>query len=215
MSPRGGRVSPRVVGTAVGVLAPAVAALALWLVGAPRTELVSVGEGRGVLFPESGSAGGAQLLLLLVLLGAAVVCAVLVLWRRHPDLRRPRGLVVLAGVPALTCVAAAAAATPVSDLLLAPDEDTPSGVVLGLPPEVGPLFFGPMVYGESGPSWGALPAGAGWFVAAATVALLTAAALAHFATSDDLGDGPADPDDVGPDDTGPVSAPDPAVGREA
>lgn len=190
----------RAIGTVAGVLGPAVVALAVWLLGAPREELVSVGDGRGVLFPGSGAAGGAQLLVLIVLLGAATVCAALVLWHRHPGLRRPRGVVVLAGLPALTCAVAAAAATPLAGFLLAPDDSTPAGTLVALPPEAGPLFVGPMIYGETGPSWGAFPPGAGWLVFGAVVAALTVAFLSHFAASPDLAE---------------VSPPDPDGGREA
>lgn len=190
----------RAVGTLAGVVGPAVVALALWLVGAPRAELLSVGDGRGAMFPGSGAAGGSQLLVLLVVLGAAAVCAALVLWWRHPGLRRPRGVAALTGIPALTCAVAAAAATPLADLLLSPPEDAPAGVVLALPPEVGPLFWGPMVYGEYGPSWGALPGGLGWFVFGATLAAFTVAVLAHFSASADLSDGAE-----------PVTSPDPAA----
>ena len=35
----------RAIGTVAGVLGPAVVALAVWLLGAPREELVSVGQG--------------------------------------------------------------------------------------------------------------------------------------------------------------------------
>ncbi len=181
----------RAVGSLVGVLGPAAAALALWVVGAPRAEGVSIGEGRALMFPDAGRAGGTQLLVLLILLGFAVVCAVLVLWHRHPELRRPRGVVALAGLPALTCAIAAAAASPLADVIAAPSSALPRGAIVALPPEVGPLFFGRMVYGVSGPVWGALPAGLGWFVFGAMVAAFVVAALAHLSESRDLVDAPA------------------------
>ncbi|MBB1054309.1 hypothetical protein G6017_08340, partial [Dietzia sp. B44] len=99
-------------GTVSGVVGPAVVALLVWIVAAPRSELLSVGGGRGLRLPESGTDGGSQLLMLIVLLGAAVVCAVLTLWHRHPGLRRPGGVTVLVVLPGLTCAVAAAAASP-------------------------------------------------------------------------------------------------------
>ena len=83
----------------MGVVAPFLAALTLWAVAAPRSELLSVGGGRGLRLTDSGADGGSQLLTLVVLTGSATVCAVLVLWHRHPRLRRPGGVPALALAP--------------------------------------------------------------------------------------------------------------------
>ncbi|MBB1020693.1 hypothetical protein G6030_05245, partial [Dietzia sp. E1] len=80
--------APRAAGTLLAVVAPFLAALTLWAVAAPRSELLSVGDGRGLRLADSGADGGSQLLTLVVLTGSATVCAVLVLWHRHPRLRR-------------------------------------------------------------------------------------------------------------------------------
>ena len=178
----------RSVGTLVGLVGPAFAAVLVWVFGAPREELVSVGGERGVLFPGSGGAGGGQLLMLVVLLGAAAVCAVLVLWARHPGLRGPRGTAAMVLLPALTSAVAAAAASPLARALVPPARDVPAGTVVALPPEAGPLFTGRMVYGTTGPSWDLLPGAAGWVVFGAMVAAFTVAALAHVSASPDLAD---------------------------
>ncbi len=159
---------------------PYVAALLLWIVAAPRSELLSVGEGRGVRLPDAGADGGSQFLVLVVLLGFAAVCSVLVLWNRVPRLRRPGGVAVLAVLPGVACAVAASAATPLARILAAPPRDAPYGEVVLQAPAVGELFFDQMIYGTSGPSWQLLPPGAGWFVWAAMIALFTVAALAHF-----------------------------------
>jgi hypothetical protein len=186
----------RAVGTLAGVVGPAVVALVVWIAAAPRPELLSVGGGRGVRLPESGTDGGSQLLVLVVLLGAAVVCAVLVLWSRHPGLRRPAGVPVLLLLPGLTCAVAAVAASPLAGLLAAPPRDAPYGMVVAQAPAAGPLFFDRMIYGTSGPSWDWLPPGAGWLVVGAMLAGFTVAALAHFSYSPDLRDGVVDEESV-------------------
>ena len=173
-------------GTLLGVLAPFIVAVLVWIVAAPRSELVSVGEGRGVRLPDSGADGGSQLLMMVVLLGFASVCAVLVLWYRHPGLRRPAGVPALALLPGVACALAAAGSTRVADLVASPPEDAPYGEVVLQAPAVGELFFDGMIYGTSGPSWDVLPPGAGWLVWGAMVALFTVAALAHFSHSPDL-----------------------------
>ncbi|MFN3601333.1 MAG: hypothetical protein ACK4UY_08100 [Dietzia sp.] len=178
----------RAVGTLSGVVGPAVAALLVWIVAAPRSELLSVGGGRGLRLPESGTDGGSQLLMLIILLGAAVVCAVLVLWHRNPGLRRPGGVPVLVLLPGLTCAVAAAAASPLAALLAPPAQDAPYGAVVAQSPAAGALFFDRMIYGTSGPSWDWFPPGAGWLVFGAMIAAFTVAALAHFSYSPDLRD---------------------------
>lgn len=179
----------RAVGTVTGVVGPAVVALLVWIVAAPRSELLSVGGGRGLRLPESGTDGGSQLLMLIVLLGAAVVCAVLTLWHRHPGLRRPGGVTVLVVLPGLTCAVAAAAASPLAALLAPPAEDAPYGSVVAQSPAAGALFFDRMIYGTSGPSWDWFPPGAGWLVFGAMIAAFTVAVLAHFSHSPELRDG--------------------------
>ncbi|MFN3340180.1 MAG: hypothetical protein ACK40Z_10835 [Dietzia sp.] len=178
----------RAVGTLSGVVGPAVVALLVWIVAAPRSELLSVGGGRGFRLPESGTDGGSQLLMLIILLGAAVVCAVLVLWHRHPGLRRPGGVAVLLLAPGLTCAVAAAAASPLASLLAPPAQDAPYGAVVAQSPAAGALFFDQMIYGVSGPSWDWFPPGAGWLVFGAMIAAFTVASLAHFSYSPDLRD---------------------------
>ena len=180
--------SSHAVGTLSGVVASAVVALLVWVVAAPRSELLSVGGGRGIRLPESGTDGGSQLLMLIVLLGAAVVCSVLVLWHRHPGLRRPRGVAALVLLPGLACAIAAAAASPLAGVLAAPRTDAPYGEVVAQAPAAGALFFDRMIYGTAGPSWDWFPAGAGWVVFGAMVAAFTVAALAHFSDSPDLRD---------------------------
>ncbi|WP_253919363.1 hypothetical protein [Dietzia psychralcaliphila] len=179
----------RAVGTLSGVVGPAVAALLVWIVSAPRSELLSVGEGRGLRLPESGTDGGSQLLMLIILLGAAVVSAVLVLWHRHPGLRRPGGIPVFLLLPGLTCAVAAAVATPLAAILAPPAQDAPYGAVVAQSPAVGALFFDRMIYGTSRPSWDWFPPGAGWLVFGAMIAAFTVAVLAHFSYSSDLRDG--------------------------
>lgn len=183
----------RAVGTLLGVVAPMVVALLLWIAAAPRSELMSVGEGRGVRLTDSGVAGGSQLLLLVVLVGAAAVCTVLVLWHRHPGLRRPGGVPALLVVPGLACAVAAAAASPLAVLLASPPQDVPYGEVVAQSPAVGALFFDRMIYGTSGPSWDWFPAGAGWLVLGTVIAAFTVAALAYFSESSDLGTGRSRP----------------------
>lgn len=169
-----------------GVLVPYVAALLLWIVAAPRSELLSVGEGRGVRLPDAGADGGSQLLVLVLLLGFAAVCSALALWRCVPRLRRPGGVAVLAVLPGLVCAAAAGVASPLARVVASPPGDVQYGEVVLQAPAVGELFFDQMIYGSSGPSWDLLPPGAGWFVWGAMLALFTVAALAHFSPSPDL-----------------------------
>ena len=176
--PRGAVGRPA--GTLLGVVAPFVVAMLMWILAAPRSELLSVGDGRGLRLPDSGADGGTQLVMMVLLMTAAVVCAVLVLWRRHPHLRRPGGVPALMLVPGLTCAVAAAAATPLAGVLAAPPRDAPYGAIVHQAPEVGELFFGRMIYGTSGPSWEWLPPGAGWVVCGAMVAAFTVAVLVHF-----------------------------------
>ncbi|WP_194305656.1 MULTISPECIES: hypothetical protein [unclassified Dietzia] len=184
----------RAVGTLAGVVGPAVVALLVWVVAAPRSELLSVGGGRGLRLPESGADGGSQLLMLIVLLGAAVVCAVLSLWHRHPGLRRPGGVPVLVLLPGLTCSVTAAAASPVAALLAPTAENAPYGTVVAQPPTAGALFFDRMIYGTTGPSWDWFPPGAGWLAFGAMIAAFTVAALAHVSHSSELRDGVEDVD---------------------
>lgn len=176
----------RAVGTLLGVLAPFVVSVLVWVIAAPRSALLSVGDGRGIRLPDSGTDGGSQLLMMVVLLGFASVCAALVLWYRHPGLRRPAGVPALALLPGVACALAAADSTRVADLVASPPKDAPYGDVVLQAPAVGELFFDRMIYGSSGPSWDALPPGAGWLVWGAMVALFTVAVLAHFSHSPDL-----------------------------
>lgn len=188
-SPRAANVRgalSRAVGTLVGVVLPYLAAVLVWIAAAPRTELLSVGDGRGLRLVDSGADGGSQLLMLVILLGFASVCAVSVLWHRHPALRRPGGVLVLTLVPGLACALAAADATRVADLLASPPQDAPYGVVVAQAPAVGALFFDRLIYGESGPSWDWLPPGAGWLVLGAMIAAFSVAVLTHFSHSPDL-----------------------------
>jgi hypothetical protein len=178
--------SSRAVGTLSGVLGPFLVALLVWIAGAPRSELLSVGDGRGLRLPEAGADGGSQLLMLVVLLGFASVCAALVLWHRHPGLRRPGGVPALVLLPGVACAVVAAAASPLAGLLAAPPDDAPYGSVVSQAPAVGALFFDRMIYGTSGPSWDWFPPGAGWLVFGAMTAAFTVAALAHFSLSPDL-----------------------------
>ena len=176
----------RAAGTLVGVVLPYLVAVLVWIVAAPRAELLSVGNGRGIRLVDSGVDGGSQLLILVILFIFATVCAALVLWHRHPRLRRPGGVVVLALVPGLVCSVAAANATRVADLLASPPPDAPYGVVVAQAPAVGALFFDRLIYGESGPSWDWLPPGAGWLVLGAMIAAFTVALLAYFSDSPGL-----------------------------
>lgn len=182
---------PRAAVTALAVPAPYLVALVLWVVGAPRAELLSVGGGRGLRLDDSGADGGSQLLTLVVLTGAATVCAVLVMWHRHPDLRRPGGVPALTLVPGLAAALAAMAATPLGGVLAAPPRDAAYGQVVRQAPAAGELFYDRMVYGLSGPAWEWFPPGLGWLVLGAMIAAFTTAALAHLAPSPDLcADGP-------------------------
>lgn len=165
--------------TLLGVVGPFVVALLLWIVAAPRAELLSVGDGRGLRLPDSGADGGSQLLMLLVLSGFATVSAVVVLWRRHPHLRRPGGVPALALLPGLTCAIAASAATPLADMVAAPPDDVPYGEVVRQAPAVGNLFFDRMVFGTSGPSWDWFPPGLDWMVFGVMIAAFTVAVLAY------------------------------------
>lgn len=191
--------SSQAVGTLSGVLAASVVALLVWVVAAPRSELLSVGGGRGLRLPDSGTDGGSQLLMLIVLLSAAVVCSVLVLWHRHPGLRRPRGVPALVLLPGLACAVAAAAATPLAGVLASPPSDAPYGVVVAQAPAAGALFFDRMIYGTAGPSWDWFPPGAGWVMWGAMVAAFTVAGLAHFSHSPDLRDDLASASEVAAD----------------
>lgn len=191
------RSATRAWGTLAGVLAPAVVALLAWLVAAPRSELLSVGGGRGVRLSDSGVDGGSQLFLLVILSGAAVVCSALVLWHRHPGLRRPAGVPALVLLPGLMCAVSAAVASPLAAILAAPPAEVAAGEVVAQAPSAGSLFFGPMIYGTAGPQWESFPPGSGWLVFGAMVAAFTVAALAHFSGSPDLrdGQGPAERSD--------------------
>lgn len=175
-------------GTVSGVVGPAVVALLVWVAAAPRSEFVSVGGGRGVRLPDAGAAGGSQLLVLLVLLGFAAGCAVLVLWHRHPGLRRPGGVPALVLLPAAATAVAAVAASSFAELVASPPDDAPVGAVVSQAPAVGALFFDRMAYGTSGPSWDWFPPGAGWLVFGAMVAAFTVAVLAYFSLTTDLRD---------------------------
>ncbi|UVE95060.1 hypothetical protein [Dietzia sp. B32] len=174
--------------TLLGVVGPFLAAVLLWIVAAPRAELLSVGDGRGLRLPDSGADGGSQLLVLVVLLGFATVCAVMVLWRRHPHLRRPAGVPALAVLPGLICALAAAAATPLADVLAAPPGDAPYGELVRQAPAAGDLFFDRMVFGTSGPAWDWFPPGLDWVVLGAMIAAFTVAVLAYLSPAGDLGD---------------------------
>lgn len=176
----------RSLGTLCGLLAPFVVALLVWVVAAPRSELVSVGGGRGVRFPDSGADGGSQLLMLVILLGFASICGALVLWSRHVELRRPAGVPVLALLPGFACALAAVSAPWIADLLASPPRDVPLGEVVAQAPTAGALFFDGMLYGTSGPSWEWFPPGSGWLLWGAMIAMFTVAALAHFSRWPDL-----------------------------
>lgn len=176
----------RAIGTLLGVVAPFLVSVLVWIITAPRAELLSVGDGRGIRFPDAGADGGSQLLMLVVLLGFASVCAALVVWHRHPGLRRPAGVPVLVLLPGLAGALAAVNSSRIADLLASPPGDAPYGEVVQQAPAVGRLFFDQMIYGTWGPSWDLLPPGAGWLVWGVMVALFTVAALAHFSSSPDL-----------------------------
>lgn len=178
--------APRAAGTVFAVIAPFLAALLLWVVAAPRAELLSVGDRRGLRLADSGAEGGSQLLTLIVLTGFATVCAVLVLWHRHPRLRRPGGVPALTLVPGLAAATAAMAAAPLADVLAAPREDVPYGRVVRQAPEAGELFYDRMIYGLSGPAWDWFPPGVGWLALATMIAAFTVAALAYLDPSPDL-----------------------------
>ncbi|TCW19883.1 MULTISPECIES: hypothetical protein [Dietzia] len=186
-SDRTPRTAPRAAGTLLAVVVPFLAALALWAVAAPRAELLSVGDGRGLRLADSGADGGSQLLTLIVLTGFATVSAVLVLWHRHPGLRRPGGVPALALVPGLAAATAAMAATPLAGLLAAPPEDAPYGQVVRQAPAAGELFYDRMIYGLSGPAWDWFPPGVGWLALGTMIAAFTIAALAYLDPSPDLG----------------------------
>lgn len=183
------RSATRAWGTVLGVLAPAVVALVLWVVAAPRSELLSVGGGRGVRLSDSGADGASQLLLLVILSGAAAVCSALVLWHRHPRLRTPVGVPALVLLPGLTCAVSAAVASPLAAVLVSPPDEVPAGEVVAQSPAAGALFFGRMIYGTAGPRWETFPPGAGWLVWGTMVAAFTVAALAHFSPSPGLRNG--------------------------
>lgn len=182
-------------GTLAGVSVPAGVAVLLWVFVAPRSELMSVGGGRGVRLTDAGADGGSQFLMLVILLGFAVVCSTVVLWRRHPGLRRPAGVPALVVVPGLACAVAAAVAAPVATLLASPPGEVPRGQVVAQAPTAGALFFGRMIYGTSGPAWEQLPPGAGWLVLGMAVAAFTVAALVHFSPTSDLRELSAEADD--------------------
>lgn len=184
----------RALGTLFGSLAPFLVAVLVWIAAAPRSEFLSIGEGRGLRLSDAGADGSSQLLMLVILLGFAAVCSVLVLWGRMHSLRRPRGVLVLALVPGLACAAVAASATRLARFLVSPPSDAPYGDVVSQAPAVGALFFDRMVFGSSGPSWDLLPPGAGWLVWGAMIALFTVAVLAHFSYSPDLVDDDCSPD---------------------
>lgn len=182
--PRG--VLPRAPGTLLGVVFPFLAAVLVWIAAAPRSELLSVGGGRGLRLTDSGADGGSQLLILVILLGSATVCSTLAVWHRHPGLRRPRGVTALMLLPGLACAIAAAAATPLAGLVASPPDDAPYGTVVLQAPAAGRLFFDRMIYGASGPSWDWLPPGSGWLVLGVMIAAFTVAILVHFSRSPDL-----------------------------
>lgn len=170
------------------MVGPAAVALLLWVFAAPRSELVSVGGGRGVRLVDAGADGASQFLMLVILLGFSVVCTVLMLWRLHPRVRRPAGVPVLLLLSGLLCAVASAAATPLASMLASPPDHAPVGDVVSQAPTAGALFFGRMIYGSSGPEWEIFPPGIGWLVFGAMIAAFTVAALAHFSYSPDLCD---------------------------
>ena len=178
----GGAV-PRAALSLLGVVGPFLVAVLLWIVAAPRAELLSVGDGRGFRLPESGADGGSQLLTLSVLMGFASVCAVLVLWRRHPHLRRPGGVPALALLPGVTCAVAAAAASPLAHVLAAPPTDAPYGQLVRQAPAATELFFDRMVFATSGPAWDWFPPGLDWVVFGVMIAAFTVAVLAYVSPS--------------------------------
>lgn len=184
-------------GTLAGVSGPGMVAVLLWVLAAPRSELMSVGDGRGVRLTDAGADGGAQFLMLVILLGFAVVCSTVTLWHLHPGLRRPSGVPALVVVPGLACALSAAVASPVALLLASPTEGVPRGEVVEQAPAAGALFFGRMIYGTSGPAWEQLPPGAGWCVLGMMVAAFTVSALVHFSPTPDLR-GRTSVDPVGP-----------------
>ena len=74
---------------------------------------------------------------------------------------------------------AAAAATPLADVVAAPPDDVPYGEVVRQAPAVGSLFFDRMVFGTSGPSWDWFPPGLDWVVFGVMIAAFTVAVLAY------------------------------------
>lgn len=191
----------RAVAATLGGLLPVyVVALALWTVGVPRTEVQSVGDGEGMVLPGQAAAEPVQLLMAVLLLAGAAVGAALVLWRKHPTLRTPVGVLLSAlNVGAMTAFAASLA-PPLANVLTGPDPGAPAGELVAVSPSLGPLFFGPLVPGLGGPEWETLPDFAGWFVLGTAAALLTLVYLVVINVSPQL-------DDVAP-------APEPSLGNE-
>ena len=99
-------------------------------------------------------------------------------WRGSPG----RGAVPVATAPfRRACAIAAAAATPLADVVAAPPDDVPYGEVVRQAPAVGSLFFDRMVFGTSGPSWDWFPPGLDWMVFGVMIAAFTVAVLAYLA----------------------------------
>lgn len=167
------------VATVAAVVLPFVAALAWWMWAVPRMELVSTGDGRGIVIPGSGAAGASQLLMAVVLLSAATVASTVALWIRN---RRTGARAVLgcALPPTLGCALAATAATPLAGMVLAPESGAAEGQLVRRPPDLGPLFHGPLIPFTNTPPWSVLPDVAGWVVLGLLAATATIAACEYY-----------------------------------
>lgn len=174
--------------TLAGLAGVYVAVLTLWILGVPRTEVASMGGGEGMILPGEPPAEPVQLVAMVLLSCGAAVASALLLWRNHPSLRSPVGVLVSAlNVGALTALVAVVA-SPVAALATGPDPTSPAGEVITLSPSIGPLFFGPVVPGTSAPLWDVVPGFAGWFVLGTAAALLTLVYLVAMSESPDLRD---------------------------
>lgn len=191
---------------ALAAVLPFLLVAALWLVATPRTELVSVGGGRASSLPGSESAAASQLLIMAGLLAGAACAATVLLWRRNRPLHRPSGVLMVAVVVALLSALTVTGASAVASFALGPDPATPPGEVVRLAPELGPLFFGPIVPLTSGPQWSQAPAFLGWSVLGVLVALATMSVMTYVGASRSLAaaysDGPDDGQGAAPPHTG-------------
>lgn len=160
----------RLAPTLAGVAALFAVALTLWVVGAPRPRVVSLGDGTGVPSYGSDGASVSATLLLGVLLCGAGAAAALLIWRRHARTHTASAAAACWIAVGLVGVLIAAAAPPVARLVYTAGTDAASGQVVDLAPRLTRQAWATGSLGAVAEhlvffAWTAAGAIAAWFVA--------------------------------------------------